>query len=222
MPAFCESMPSAPFPLSPALDANSPRSSWNRIFQKMGDQNGSTTSQDLGSTAGIKCHPQTDTNSLDEIFISDSEMFFDPQEKQLFTDLMDLLEISLSEAKDSSLRCSKLLIPDQLIAHIGQELLHLAASEPCGLRGALIDLYIEQGTVCQSVEQIAVDPNLVPTFQLTLVLRLESGLWPRIQDLFTSGPSFTPGFRHALRLSSGFRVIKKKLYSSHELLIEEC
>lgn len=144
-------------------------------------------------------------------------------EETLLKELVNLIACSLREAKDGALRCSKLLIPEKLLEHIGQELLHLAASEPCGLRGAVIDLCVEQGEVCQSMEQIAVDPYLVPTFQLTLVLRLDSGgLWPKIQGLFsTKSPSSTVK-RQAIRLSTGFRVIKKKLYSSEELLIEEC
>ncbi|NXP62407.1 DDIT4 protein, partial [Chloropsis cyanopogon] len=97
------------------------------------------------------------------------------------------------------------------------ELLRLACSEPCGLRGALLDLCVEHGKVCHDVGHIAADPAVVPTFQLTLVLRLDSRLWPKIQGLFASGPAFAP-----LKLSTGFRVMKKKLYSSEQLLIEEC
>ncbi|NXQ72186.1 DDIT4 protein, partial [Quiscalus mexicanus] len=97
------------------------------------------------------------------------------------------------------------------------ELLRLACSEPCGLRGALLDLCVEHGKACHDVGHIAADPGVVPTFQLTLVLRLDSRLWPKIQGLFASGPAFAP-----LKLSTGFRVMKKKLYSSEQLLIEEC
>jgi len=159
---------------------------------------------------------------------NEEDLFYDPTEESLLKEVMDVIARSLREAKDSdygALRCTKLLIPEKLLEHIGHELLHLATSEPCGLRGALIDLCVEHGFVCESVEQIAVDPCLVPTFQLTLVLRLESsGLWPKIQGLFSStkSSSAAPAARQAIRLRTGFRVIKKKLYSSEELLIEEC
>ncbi|MEQ2208657.1 DNA damage-inducible transcript 4 protein [Xenoophorus captivus] len=156
---------------------------------------------------------------------SDDDLFFDPMEELILKEVVDLIARSLREAKDSdcALRCTKLLIPEKLLEHIGQELLHLAASEPCGLRGALIDLCVEQGTTYESIAQLSVDPYLVPTFQLTLVLRLESGgLWPKIQGLFSSKSPSTPVLRQAVKLSTGFRVIKKKLYSSEGLLIEEC
>ncbi|NXO31984.1 DDIT4 protein, partial [Cisticola juncidis] len=124
---------------------------------------------------------------------------------------------ALGRAPLGSKRCSRLLMPAQLQAQVRAELLRLACSEPCGLRGALLDLCVEHGKACHAVGHIAADPAVVPTFQLTLVLRLDSRLWPKIQGLFTSGPAFAP-----LKLSTGFRVMKKKLYSSEQLLIEEC
>lgn len=160
-----------------------------------------------------------------ELLPSNEDLFYGPMEETILKEVVDLIERSLRDAKDSdcALRCTKLLIPERLLEHIGQELLHLAASEPCGLRGALIDLCVEQGATCESMGQISVDPYLVPTFQLTLVLRLESeGLWPKIQGLFSTKSPSTPVVRQVIKLSTGFCVIKKKLYSSEELLIEEC
>lgn len=154
--------------------------------------------------------------------MSEEDLFYNPTEEAILKEVVELIERSLREAKDSAcaLRCAKLLIPDRLLERIGGELLHLAASEPCGLRGALVDLCVERGPQCESVAQLSADPYLVPTFQLTLVLRLESGgLWPKIQGLFSSK---VPAGRQAIKLSTGFRVIKKKLYCSEELLIEEC
>ena len=154
---------------------------------------------------------------------SDSDWFHDPLEETLRKEVVALIAGRLIEAKDDTLRCSKLLIPKKLLEHIGQELIHLAATEPCGLRGALVELCVEQGDVCLSMGQIPVDPYVVPTFQLTLVLRLDSGgLWPKIQGLFSNKSQAAATVRHALRLSTGFRVIKRKFYSSEELLIEEC
>lgn len=149
-------------------------------------------------------------------------MFYDPTEESLCKEVVQQIALSLIEAKGCTLHCSKLLIPNKLLEHIGTELAQLAVSEPCGLRGALIDLCVQQGEMCHSISQIAADPCLVPTFQLTLVLRPESGgIWPKIQGLFAAKSSSTSP-RGALKLCTGFRVIKRKLYSSEELLIEEC
>ncbi|NWV16194.1 DDIT4 protein, partial [Origma solitaria] len=147
----------------------------------------------------------------------DLELLHDPEDELLCANLMDVVQAKLGRAPLGAKRCSRLLMPAQLQAQVRTELLRLACSEPCGLRGALLDLCVEHGKACHDVGHIAADPGVVPTFQLTLVLRLDSRLWPKIQGLFASGPAFAP-----LKLSTGFRVIKKKLYSSEQLLIEEC
>uniref|UniRef100_A0A8K9Y6N3 DNA damage-inducible transcript 4 protein n=1 Tax=Oncorhynchus mykiss TaxID=8022 RepID=A0A8K9Y6N3_ONCMY len=218
------------FSSSPSpMDATAKRSSWGKLVQKLTDFSGD------GQSSRHSLDSDSDNGSRTDLSDSGKYLITRPSlvnvlyedllsmEETLLKELVHLIASSLREAKDGALRCSKLLIPEKLLEHIGQELLHLAASEPCGLRGALIDLCVEQGEVCQSMEQIAVDPYLVPTFQLTLVLRLDSGgLWPKIQGLFSTKSPSSPVKRQAIRLSTGFRVIKKKLYSSEELLIEEC
>lgn len=157
---------------------------------------------------------------------SDSSFFCYPLEETLATEVVATITQILNDASDV-LGCSKLILPDFLLHNISQELLHLAASEPCGLRGAVIDLCVDRGdpgSLC-AVDQIAVDATLVPTFHVTLVLRPESsGLWPKVQKLFKGGASPQTPVRHqnTLRLSTSFRAIKRKLYCSGELLIEEC
>ncbi|XP_036854876.1 DNA damage-inducible transcript 4 protein isoform X1 [Manis javanica] len=164
-----------------------------------------------------------DSAYLDGVSLPDFELLSDPEDEHLCANLMQLLQESLAQARLGSRRPARLLMPGQLVSQVGKELLHLAYSEPCGLRGALLDVCVEQGKSCHSIGQLALDPCLVPTFQLTLVLRLDSRLWPKIQGLFSAANSpFVPGFSQTLTLSTGFRVIKKKLYSSEQLLIEEC
>lgn len=165
----------------------------------------------------------TEPDSADQASLPDLDLLLhDPEDEVLCAQLLELVQATLGKAPLGARRCSRLLMPAQLVAQVRTELLRLACSEPCGLRGALLDLCVEHGKACHDVGHIAVDPAVVPTFQLTLVLRLDSRLWPKIQGLFASGPAFTPGFSQALKLSTGFRVIKKKLYSSEQLLIEEC
>lgn len=169
--------------------------------------------------------------SVADMSLSDSEssFFCYPLEESLATEVAVTITQCLSDTSHI-LGCSKLILPDCLLHNISQELLHLAVSEPCGLRGALVDLCVDRGdmgSLC-TLDQIAVDATLVPTFQVTLVLRLEtSGLWPKVQRFFKGSKSQqtdeTPTRQqHTLRLSPRFRAIKRKLYCSGELLIEEC
>lgn len=169
------------------------------------------------------------SGSVTDVSLSESDptFFCYPPEETLAAEMVETITQSLNNGFHI-LCCSKLLLPECLMQNLSEELLHLAVNEPCGLRGALIDLCVEtgdQGSLC-TVDQIAVDPTLVPTFHVTLVLRVEStGLWPKVQKLFKGGksPCATAQRHHkTLKLSTSFRVIKRKLYSSGELLIEEC
>ncbi|XP_070845948.1 DNA damage-inducible transcript 4 protein [Chaetodon trifascialis] len=227
MPALSAPADLGSSPPSP-VDSSPRRLSWGKLVQRLTDFSTSANSSsiDSGSNNGSRSDlSDSGSDVSSDLSPSNEDLFYDPMEEAILKEVVDLIARSLREAKDSdcALRCAKLLIPEKLLEHIGQELLHLAASEPCGLRGALIDLCVEQGAACESMAQLSVDPYLVPTFQLTLVLRLESGgLWPKIQGLFSTKSPSTPAVRQAIKLSTGFRVIKKKLYCSEELLIEEC
>ncbi|XP_040032500.1 DNA damage-inducible transcript 4 protein [Gasterosteus aculeatus] len=224
MPALSARTDIGSSPPSP-VDSGVRRLSWGKLVQRMADFSTSANSSSIesGSNDGSRSDLSDSGSDVSgDLSHWNDDVFNDPMEETILKEVVDLISGSLRDAKDN-LRCTKLLIPEKLLEHIGQELLHLAASEPCGLRGALIDLCVEQGVVCESMAQLSVDPDLVPTFQLTLVLRLESGgLWPKIQGLFSTKSPSTPAVRQAIKLSTGFRVIKKKLYCSEELHIEEC
>ncbi|XP_059892198.1 DNA damage-inducible transcript 4 protein [Gadus macrocephalus] len=222
-PCDVSSLPPSPVDRSPR------RMSWGKLVQRFTDfgagVNNSSIEESSSNNGSRSDLSDSGSDVSGELCPSNDDLFYDPMEETILKEVVLLIAHSLREAKDSdcALRCAKLLIPDKLLDHIGRELLQLATSEPCGLRGASIDLCVEHGDLCESVEQISVDPYLVPTFQLTLVLRLESGgLWPKIQELFNTKHPSAPVVKQVIRLGTGFRVIKKKLYSSEELFIEEC
>ncbi|XP_030628285.1 DNA damage-inducible transcript 4 protein-like [Chanos chanos] len=171
---------------------------WDRLMQKLFEHN--LTSQILNTNESKR------RNSGSTVELKD------PFEETLCAEVMTFISQTLSETKVGVLGCSSLLIPGELLEHIGQELLHLADSEPCGLRGAVLDVCVENKNSRQRVEQFAVDPYVVPTFHLTLVLRPDlEGLWPR----------FARRLGHSFRLSTSFKIIKQKLYCSGELITEE-
>ncbi|KAI4812419.1 hypothetical protein KUCAC02_024167 [Chaenocephalus aceratus] len=210
------------FPPSPTENRASKRLSWGSLLQRLTELKGirHRVPADYGS--------RSETGSVADLSLSESEssFFCYPLEETLASEVVATIAQSLNKAS-RILGYSKLILPNCLLLNISQELLHLAVSEPCGLRGALIDLCVDRGdpgTIC-TLDQIAVDTTLISTFQLTLVLRLESsGLWPKVQKLFKGNRSLQTSVRHqrSLRLSSSFRAIKRKLYCSAELLIEEC
>ncbi|XP_068113820.1 DNA damage-inducible transcript 4 protein [Hyperolius riggenbachi] len=197
-------------------------------------------SQRCNSLPGSDCESLTSSNSFsecdfealdepeeleepdefDDISIRDSDLLTDYEGEMLCPYLLRRIKYILSKAKINSLRCSQLLLPDGLLRSLGQELINLAYNEPCGLRGAFIELCVERGKVCYPVCQIEADHAIVPTFQLTVVFRLDSRLWPRLQGLFSTKP--VSGSGQSMKLSPEFKVVKKRFYSSEEFIVEQC
>uniref|UniRef100_A0A8C8DW18 DNA damage-inducible transcript 4-like protein n=1 Tax=Oryzias sinensis TaxID=183150 RepID=A0A8C8DW18_9TELE len=137
--------------------------------------------------------------------------------------LAKMFESCLSRAKKTTLHCSFVLVPEQLTRRIAREVLRLASCEPCGLRGCVLYVHLEAEKGCKQLERIAYDATVVPTFELTLVFKQDSTAWPSLRDFLFMGSCFAPTFRHVLKLSPGFRLVKKKLYSSSAgTVIEEC
>ncbi|XP_061923003.1 DNA damage-inducible transcript 4-like protein [Entelurus aequoreus] len=137
--------------------------------------------------------------------------------------LAKMFESCLSRAKRSTLHCSAVLVPEKLTRRIAGEVLRLASCEPCGLRGCVLYVLLELDKGCQQLERIVCDASVVPTFELTLVFKKDGTAWPSLRDFLFMGTCFAPNFRRALKLSPGFRLVKKKLYSSSAgTVIEEC
>ncbi|XP_039525121.1 DNA damage-inducible transcript 4-like protein [Pimephales promelas] len=147
-------------------------------------------------------------------------------EEQTCQQLARLLEGCLSRAKASKLKCAHVLVPETLTLRVARDMLRLAAGEPCGLRGCVLDVHLEleeQLHRCERLERLACDASVVPTFELTLVFKQDGGGWPSLRDFLRIGACFPPGTHRALKLRPGFRLIKKKLYSSAAgTIVEEC
>ncbi|KAM9426593.1 DNA damage-inducible transcript 4-like protein [Pholidichthys leucotaenia] len=154
--------------------------------------------------------------------------FAEPQRTADFSEdktcqqLAKMFESCLSRAKKTTLHCSSVLVPEKLTRRMAQEVLRLASCEPCGLRGSILYVQLEADKDCKQLECIVYDPTVVPTFELTLVFKQDGTAWPSLRDFFFMGTCFAPTFRPALKLSPGFRLVKKKLYSSSAGTVVEC
>uniref|UniRef100_A0A3B1J0W8 DNA damage-inducible transcript 4-like protein n=1 Tax=Astyanax mexicanus TaxID=7994 RepID=A0A3B1J0W8_ASTMX len=148
-------------------------------------------------------------------------------EERACQQLARLLEGCLARAKASTLRCAQVLVPETLTQRVARDVLRLASGEPCGLRGCVLDVRLEMEEQhqrrCERLERLVCDTSVVPTFELTLVFKQDGGGWPSLRDFLRIGTCFPPGFRRALKLQPGFRLVKKKLYSSAAgTVVEEC
>merc|ERR1711981_825012 len=74
----------------------------------------------------------------------------------------------------SSSPSPKLKFPDNLVSVIAGHVIQESSLEPCGLKGCVIYIYLEDDDGCQYVNCLRCDPETVPTFELTLTLRSSS------------------------------------------------
>ncbi|XP_020661099.1 DNA damage-inducible transcript 4-like protein [Pogona vitticeps] len=142
-------------------------------------------------------------------------------EEKTCQSLVRMLENCLSKSKKTRLHCSRVLVPEKLTRRIAQDILRLSSTEPCGLRGCVIHVNLEMGSICKKLDKVAYDPTVVPTFELTLVFKQDNGSWPSFRDFFPR-VCFISQSKRTLILSPGFRLIKKKLYSLIGTVVEEC
>ncbi|TTE22041.1 DNA damage-inducible transcript 4-like protein [Bagarius yarrelli] len=121
-------------------------------------------------------------------------------------DLAAKIEKCLVKAKASSLHCSELLVPSHMSTRVAGDVLRASEHEPCGLKGALIHLFTETEAGLQNVGTMTPEHGLTPTFELSVVLRVDPQRWPPLKHLL--------GSKKVLRLRPEYHLVKRKLYSS--------
>ena len=136
----------------------------------------------------------------------DSINSFDSEEHVNY--LTKKIETTLKEAKEAKkLNCTEILIPQKLTTQIAQDIIAMAESEPCGLRGCILYINIEEKTLCRRLGEAKLDRSSVPTFEMYLTLKREIPGWI---DAFENKL-----FRkESVILSEVYRISKKKLYRS--------
>ncbi|XP_030622731.1 DNA damage-inducible transcript 4-like protein [Chanos chanos] len=135
------------------------------------------------------------------------------EEASLLSSLTKRIEKCLAEAKKTTLRCHQLLLPRHMIARVAGDILRAAVDEPCGIRGALINVFLDTDGKLQKLGIVTPDQSVTPTFELSVILKTQLESWPSLQHLFGSDKE--------LRLRSEYRLIKRKLYSSASPTIHE-
>ncbi|XP_010896714.2 DNA damage-inducible transcript 4-like protein [Esox lucius] len=143
----------------------------------------------------------------------DSETSLDYEERLFLQDMTRQIELCLSDAKETSLRCQMLLLPRSLTTKVARDVVRSSAGEPCGIRGAFIKVFLETtpGLQLQMLGTVSPDPTVTPTFELSIVFKLDKEGWP---------PIFVT-HKKVLKLQPQYRLVKKKLYSSASPVILE-
>lgn len=172
----------------------------------MGSKMHPTSSARRGS---VESCDETENNSLLCAFDATLEQ----EECVLKHSVTRQIERCLTEAKAATLHCQVLLLPCQMTLRVTQDVVRSAADEPCGLRGAFITVFIETKDGLKSLGSFSPDPSVTPTFELSVLFKMEAGGWPSLKHIFDN--------TKVVKLRPEYRLVKRKLYSSASPVIHD-
>jgi hypothetical protein len=122
-----------------------------------------------------------------------------------------VLEKQLREAKLKHLACTEVLLPCGLLNRIAVDMLDMADSEPCGIRGCNIIIEFEDEPAnTRRIASLKVDQNTVSTFELYLTIKQDRSGWTSILPQFLK--NLTRG--GTIMISREYMLVKNKLYYS--------
>ncbi|KFM65696.1 Protein charybde, partial [Stegodyphus mimosarum] len=169
-----------------------------------------------------KPHSALENDSIDALknnmnsvlYFSDED---EPSERLMACQaLVERLEQALREAKLLHLQCGEVLLPHDLIWRIADQVVTASEYEPCGLRGCLIYIHLQDVKKLERrrVGVVKWDPNTVATFEIHLTLFQDNNSWWSLRHLIPEKLLQSLGKRSSLVISSHFLLDKKKLYRS--------
>lgn len=194
-----------------------------RVFDKFGD----IITQQWNENLKMKVNPPVvwsrphvaqdsdNTEALNSVlYFNDDD---EPSERLMACQaLVERLEQALREAKLLHLHCGEVLLPHDLIWRIADQVITASEYEPCGLRGCLIYIHLQDAKKLErrKVGVIKCDPNTVATFEIHLTLFQDNDSWWGFRHLIPDKLLQSLGKRSSLVVSSHFLLDKKKLYRS--------
>ncbi|XP_047441252.1 DNA damage-inducible transcript 4-like protein-like [Mugil cephalus] len=178
-----------------------------KYFFQLTSPGGGTSSARRGS---VESCDEKESNSP----FANLDACLEHEQRLIRQDVTQQIERCLTEAKASVLHCKVLLLPRHMTARVGQDVVHAAADEPCGLRGASIQLYVQRKDSLEPVGRIHPDPTVTPTFELSVVFKADKDDgWPPLKHIFDTNK--------VLKLKPEYRLVKRKLYSSASPVIHD-
>lgn len=117
------------------------------------------------------------------------------------------LESEIRAAKRTHLSCGEVLLPCGLLQKISEDILRIAESELCGVRGCTLYLLFEGEEDCRRLSTVKVDPATPSTFELYLTFKQANAGWGFLPQFFKK---ITGG--GTVVISTEYELTKKKLY----------
>lgn len=129
--------------------------------------------------------------------------------------LIESIENTLKDAKTQDFDNGQVevLYPVDLSSRVAEEIVRLAEDEPCGLRGCIIYICLEDKcNNSRRLGKVRCDSTAVPTFEVTLTLKQDSS-WARLLPLKGCWKKLK---NKAVVINSSYSLTKTKLYRSDQ------
>ncbi|XP_046990405.1 protein charybde-like [Schistocerca americana] len=137
---------------------------------------------------------------------------YDGESEEEISALAHKLEKELRIGKQRSLPSEiRFLLPEDLLKCISRDILAMADSEPCGLRGCTMFLNFEGENECRRLRSFKYDDSTVSTFELFLMLKQDKNTWNSILPEFLKRMTRS----NTVVISRAYTLKKKKLYRSY-------
>ncbi|XP_064617793.1 DNA damage-inducible transcript 4-like protein [Liolophura sinensis] len=138
--------------------------------------------------------------------------FDDLFEDRLCNSITEQLERLLVAHGNNDLNC-QLLVPSDFSSRIAQDVLRMSQNEPCGIRGCVLFINMQEKSVCRKIGRIECDPSTVATFELYLTLREDTRPWVIAKNVLASVRGRMNGSSNSTKvLCPGYQLAKRKLY----------
>ncbi|GAB6028520.1 hypothetical protein CHUAL_002669 [Chamberlinius hualienensis] len=205
----------------------------NRLVSKFGDivtpksvrnlQNGNIM---LGFPSDpLKPSPVSIQSLSEQIEFLNSTSSLDEDEDIISTEsLIQSIESTLKECNNNISNKSpeveengqvEVIYPVDLASRVADEIIRLAEDEPCGLRGCIIYINMEDSKICNKIRRLGkvrCDSTAVSTFEVNLNLKQDSG-WARLLPLKGCWKKLK---NKSVVISSSYTLTKTKLYRSDQ------
>ncbi|CAH1183027.1 unnamed protein product [Ceutorhynchus assimilis] len=125
--------------------------------------------------------------------------------------LAKLLEEEIRSAKKTHLSAGEVLLPTGLLQRVAEDVLEIAETECCGVRGMTLHLLYEGEEDCRRMSCLKLDPSTPSTFEVYLTFKQANAGWgflPQFIKKITRGSTVI--------ISTDYELTKKKLYRSME------
>lgn len=140
--------------------------------------------------------------------------FENTMEKNQWKDLVVLIKHALAALREDKFGY-EILIPCGQVMQIAHQVMDLARREPCGLRGCVLFISLEDKNKCQNLVRLVCDPTTVSTFELYLTLKEDTRGWCVFKKFLITMSGRLDKRKKKLELKllcSGYQLSKKKLY----------